>query len=119
MIKMNDLIDVSTHSRPKAAGLSELLPAKRHKVSTHSRPKAAGQTWVTQVNPEVIIVSTHSRPKAAGGVVVADVIDRDLFQHTAARRRLEHPWWVCRLQQMFQHTAARRRLGPYQCATTG
>ena len=34
-----------------------------------------------------------------------------LFQHTAARRRLE-PEWRCRgLKLEFQHTAARRRLG--------
>ena len=33
-------------------------------VSTHSRPKAAGKSNVFVFNP--IFVSTHSRPKAAG-----------------------------------------------------
>ena len=77
---------VSTHSRPKAAGLYR-LPTRPGKicyttqppeggwsgeklkdslkgVSTHSRPKAAGYT----VEPPIqqVLVSTHSRPKAAG-----------------------------------------------------
>ena len=34
--------NVSTHSRPKAAGFSRLDKHIRHQVSTHSRPKAAG-----------------------------------------------------------------------------
>ncbi len=33
---------VSTHSRPKAAGLKDGVPLLRLDVSTHSRPKAAG-----------------------------------------------------------------------------
>ena len=77
---------VSTHSRPKAAGLYGDLcvadymfqhtAARRRldlfdkslscafEVSTHSRPKAAGTT-VSRAN-ESLTVSTHSRPKAAG-----------------------------------------------------
>ena len=35
-----------------------------------------------------------------------------LFQHTAARRRLGISADVLNLAEMFQHTAARRRLGP-------
>ena len=35
---------VSTHSRPKAAGILITLKHKRTVVSTHSRPKAAGTT---------------------------------------------------------------------------
>ena len=34
--------DVSTHSRPKAAGKKPPLDSRRRGVSTHSRPKAAG-----------------------------------------------------------------------------
>ena len=54
-------------------------------VSTHSRPKAAGarvglQCFQTNV-------STHSRPKAAAGMAVIDIV-KFMFQHTAARRRL-------------------------------
>ena len=34
-----------------------------------------------------------------------------MFQHTAARRRLESGWYKIRRHLQFQHTAARRRLG--------
>ena len=54
---------VSTHSRPKAAGLSISLIADPCEVSTHSRPKAAGAQDGYYLRP-------------------------DEFQHTAARRRL-------------------------------
>ena len=63
-------LHVSTHSRPKAAGMKPLSAFARLKVSTHSRPKAAG------FNMCVIcfqaIVSTHSRPKAAGALPVCN-----------------------------------------------
>ena len=85
--------EVSTHSRPKAAGstVKEFLELFRrfntqppeggwllsHQtelyprlVSTHSRPKAAG--FQQQFTPICTgIVSTHSRPKAAGAVVLS------------------------------------------------
>ena len=35
-------MDVSTHSRPKAAGRQTLQATRCNRVSTHSRPKAAG-----------------------------------------------------------------------------
>ena len=56
---------VSTHSRPKAAGVG-LADGRglTAEVSTHSRPKAAG---IYQWQPsKSATVSTHSRPKAAG-----------------------------------------------------
>ena len=59
-----DLVDVSTHSRPKAAGQSRFEHGYHLFVSTHSRPKAAGIRLTT--NTVTTIVSTHSRPKAAG-----------------------------------------------------
>ena len=121
---------VSTHSRPKAAGFKRLLKNPVRRVSTHSRPKAAGdKSTLRKVNR---VVSTHSRPKAAGladnmvceflrgfntqppeggwpptNPIVSMV---SLFQHTAARRRLDSlssrgAGWT-----KFQHTAARRRL---------
>ena len=99
---------VSTHSRPKAAGLNhrisrwdigfqhtaarrrlgsqELINKIASGVSTHSRPKAAGNA--IKERAANIHVSTHSRPKAAGAVVVQAVKAVDEFQHTAARRRL-------------------------------
>ena len=78
-------------------------------VSTHSRPKAAGLRLA--VNTIGSAVSTHSRPKAA---VDNETDDREpslaRFQHTAARRRLSKTASVSILLIMFQHTAARRRL---------
>ena len=62
--------DVSTHSRPKAAGGSPLAFLLFVKVSTHSRPKAAGCPA-----PKLCAKSLE-------------------FQHTAARRRLGRaPWY--------------------------
>ena len=55
---------VSTHSRPKAAGIVIIYVARAIMVSTHSRPKAAGT--VGQWEQWQDLVSTHSRPKAAG-----------------------------------------------------
>ena len=56
------------------------------KVSTHSRPKAAGLT--NGVSLGVSRVSTHSRPKAAGTYSRITCEKSLKFQHTAARRRL-------------------------------
>ena len=99
---------VSTHSRPKAAGagcwriqsrtLFQHTAARRRLavsavaatvsavVSTHSRPKAAGLPLRRRIAQ--IRVSTHSRPKAAGTKQTA-LSWAWMFQHTAARRRLE------------------------------
>ena len=77
-------------------------------VSTHSRPKAAGLRH--HVLCKIGNVSTHSRPKAAGYEIKAG-LPRVGFQLTAARRRLVtiSRWrWA---SITFQLTAARRRLG--------
>ena len=101
-------ICVSTHSRPKAAGLEPYDPYLLTAVSTHSRPKAAG--WSDLHRCWSMTVSTHSRPKAAG--FGSQNIGRALlFQHTAARRRLAAPAPPYCSDWKFQHTAARRRLG--------
>ena len=55
-------------------------------VSTHSHPKAAGIT--AHRHHALSCVSTHSRPKAAGRPIASPNIDFR-FQHTAARRRLD------------------------------
>ena len=57
-------------------------------VSTHSRPKAAGCLVLHFYQFER--VSTHSRPKAAVAAIASDA-KIELFQHTAARRRLHDP----------------------------
>ena len=69
-LAMNDVFgrfkrDVSTHSRPKAAGSCPAARCCLSAVSTHSRPKAAGY-HVEEVRDPRSGVSTHSRPKAAG-----------------------------------------------------
>ena len=76
---------VSTHSRPKATAGSPKNHAFVGDVSTHSRPKATGP------EPASVrlsgYVSTHSRPKATGLIFIMDMRIQ-MFQHTAARRRL-------------------------------
>ena len=61
---MKRMVQVSTHSRPKAAGSLAFIISFPFVVSTHSRPKAAGFAYIA--NNKRIFVSTHSRPKAAG-----------------------------------------------------
>ena len=66
-----------------------------------------------------IEVSTHSRPKAAG-TKVRGALKTTLFQHTAARRRLDTTMPPNTGADVFQHTAARRRLAiatPKSCST--
>ena len=100
---------VSTHSRPKAAGRGQGWAETFLIVSTHSRPKAAGKMICCPSTSQM--VSTHSRPKAAGSVRNLGCTGRRfntqppeggwdglgnpalvaaMFQHTAARRRLEN-----------------------------
>ena len=78
--------EVSTHSRPKAAGPARRFAYQSSRVSTHSRPKAAGTR--RQAVERLLVVSTHSRPKAAGQAAT-QAQAASTFQHTAARRRLE------------------------------
>jgi len=61
-------------------------------VSTHSRPKAAGSRHLSGGGRRR--VSTHSRPKAAGGSARALSFSMNLFQHTAARRRLGTAFFI-------------------------
>ena len=62
--RVSENLQVSTHSRPKAAGFGQRELMLIDNVSTHSRPKAAGLRARHLVFHEP--VSTHSRPKAAG-----------------------------------------------------
>ncbi len=80
-----DFSPVSTHSRPKAAAQSEAGDFDAGAVSTHSRPKAAATALDNRIAN--LSVSTHSRPKAAAALS-KQYVSVELFQHTAARRRL-------------------------------
>ena len=57
------------NTQPPEGGwlICDALVSNILRVSTHSRPKAAGPAGLTIVMPK--IVSTHSRPKAAGLIV--------------------------------------------------
>ena len=90
LVKQNLAAIVSTHSRPKAAGIKIEFGHMGFLVSTHSRPKAAGPIKPDTTTPaasfntqppeggwelknteftHATVVSTHSRPKAAGRTV--------------------------------------------------
>ena len=72
---------VSTHSRPKAAGLDKRGDSLSCFVSTHSRPKAAGfRRGLGRRYP--MGVSTHSRPKAAGAIKRAYIGDDGVSTHS-------------------------------------
>ena len=79
------------NTQPPEGGWDVFNALEAHSiVSTHSRPKAAGHG--RRGDARLKIVSTHSRPKAAGCVSYAGNTADVVFQHTAARRRLD-----CRL----------------------
>ena len=111
---MSDFDDYQRHVFQHTAARRRLEKAApfltdKEKVSTHSRPKAAGISSVKCLSS--LFVSTHSRPKAAG---IWDRLSRNCqfrFQHTAARRRLAPRAFITYPDATkFQHTAARRRL---------
>ena len=84
-------LQVSTHSRPKAAGLVLASFALQKWVSTHSRPKAAGSTQYTapSQNPNV---STHSRPKAAGTAQVQKRTEKIVSTHSRPKAAGSFGW---------------------------
>ena len=123
---------VSTHSRPKAAGVVLLVNSLEKGKFQHTAARrrlalpyhifgnnkmfqhtAARRRLAALMLPLliVLVVSTHSRPKAAGSNNPFSVSLLPVFQHTAARRRLANWAWCNRGTYRFQHTAARRRLG--------
>ena len=99
---------VSTHSRPKAAGLTVRGRSGRGMVSTHSRPKAAGCD--SQREKLTAAVSTHSRPKAAGPALWRMRRCARCFNTQPPEGGWPNSGRWLRNSLMFQHTAARRRL---------
>ena len=75
------MVQVSTHSRLKAAVVNIFCVVPIHDVSTHSRLKAADTN--AAVSKAATGVSTHSRLKAAG-LTLYQIRWSDKFQHTAA-----------------------------------
>ena len=76
-------------------------------VSTHSRPKAAG-VLPNAVSLVTLFQHTAARRRLVRHNVLVPIIK--VFQHTAARRRLVNGYPGKTTMIMFQHTAARRRL---------
>ena len=121
---------VSTHSRPKAAGLrrlkfvciargfntqppeggwaSLLPPLVGFVVSTHSRPKAAGVSF--RLFRGGFFVSTHSRPKAAGRHKLIKQFQHKVSTHSRPKAAGFALHQSPMRMDGFQHTAARRRL---------
>ncbi len=94
----NDKITVSTHSRPKAAGRRANQVARAVAVSTHSRPKAAG--LLVGISQGGTAVSTHSRPKAAGRPIYPVTVTFIVSTHSRPKaagkgNRLGHVWPGC------------------------
>ena len=77
-------------------------------VSTHSRPKAAGESIVLYCIKDFRFQHTAARRRLEPKPVMMG--QQPKFQHTAARRRLVVPCSVPYFKSLFQHTAARRRL---------
>ena len=98
---------VSTHSRPKAAGIGPVAEPRISGVSTHSRPKAAGISPDTAWEAYQFQHTAARRRLEKTGITHITTIT---FQHTAARRRLVRDGHQCLTRARFQHTAARRRL---------
>ena len=74
--------DVSTHSRLKAAGITQFKSKPFAPVSTHSRLKAAGKI-VDMAVSEICCFNTQP-PEGGWGMVLVEFADFFLFQHTAA-----------------------------------
>ena len=81
------LIRVSTHSRPKAAGFAHDGFKRAIQVSTHSRPKAAGS--VSASSPKMPCSFNTQPPEGGWDFFSHFSLISIMFQHTAARRRLE------------------------------
>ena len=86
-------------------------------VSTHSRPKAAG----SGTRPDARLGRGFNTQPPEGGWLYRlclSHLQTPRFQHTAARRRLVDTVKTLAPGLMFQHTAARRRLDLSQNAGT-
>ena len=85
-------------------------------VSTHSRPRAAGGV-IGIISPKILFQHTAARGRLED--TVAGVLFSGMFQHTAARGRLEDTVAGVLFSGMFQHTAARGRLDQRDVAKFG
>ena len=96
-------LQVSTHSRPKAAGHENHDNWKQFHVSTHSRPKAAGDELIQQEQPNGCF---NTQPPEGGWTSpILTLTKRLKFQHTAARRRLgQKSHYLLKIPQVSTHS---------------
>ena len=99
---------VSTHSRPKAAGL---FLASRRAMNAGFQHTAARRRLASITKAAWMPMGFNTQPPEGGWMGrLVDLEIISVFQHTAARRRLGHCCCYTWQQGRFQHTAARRRL---------
>ena len=77
------MLDISTHSRAKAAGRDNPCSGRNHVISTHSRAKAAGISAPEAI--PIAQISTHSRAKAAGVENVPVAASKIISTHSRAK----------------------------------
>ena len=124
--------DVSTHSRPKAAGIL-MMPWTLSPKSFNTQPPEGGWGWAKHYQLAAG-VSTHSRPKAAGSALkrsrrsfsgfntqppeggwiiqVTTPFAKGVSTHSRPKAAGSVAFGFWGLVTGFQHTAARRRLEP-------
>mgnify|MGYP000986343689 CR=1 FL=1 len=105
-------LDVSTHSRPKAAG-SSLIPCFSSYVFQHTAARRRLVRWFDKQTVSLRFQHTAARRRLEGRRKVVRIMIT--FQHTAARRRLGKRQTEPLMTLLFQHTAARRRLAYLSC----
>ena len=101
---------VSTHSRPKAAGI-KFAVVVRKPCSFNTQPPEGG--WVSDDVLYKALDGFNTQPPEGGCEESRHSLILSLFQHTAARRRLGDGVYKVSTTEKFQHTAARRRLAPF------
>ena len=104
-------LQVSTHSRPKAAGRRRLF-FRWWDIGFNTQPPEGG--WFSAAVGTTREASfQHTAARRRLGQRVFQPAGAVKFQHTAARRRLVDSAILRLMRAGFQHTAARRRLGPH------
>ena len=100
---------VSTHSRPRAAGLS-LGGIFGSTISFNTQPPEGG--WIHILTSTGHARRFNTQPPEGGWFSTPQMLlSKSKFQHTAARGRLVSNMLTLLRVQWFQHTAARGRLG--------
>ena len=75
------MTEVSTHSRPKAAG-NTITTCYNSLFSFNTQPPEGGWDINVDLSFNSLSVSTHSRPKAAGGGFCVGLMGTDVSTHS-------------------------------------